>query len=60
MTHRRLPIRSRRRKIMMSEKEALKKAIEQTISNSYAEEFELLRCLFKMYERAEEEDNDGN
>lgn len=45
---------------MMSEKEALKKAIEQTISNSYAEEFELLRCLFKMYERAEEEDNDRN
>ena len=44
----------------MSEKEALKKAIEQTISNSYAEEFELLRRLFKMYEKAEEEDNGGN
>lgn len=37
----------------MTNREAIKKAIEQVISNSYAEEFELLRTLFRMYEEAE-------
>ena len=41
----------------MTNREAIKKAIEQIISNSYAEEFELLRKLFQMYEEAE--DNAG-
>ena len=43
----------------MSDSEAIKKAIEQTISNSYAEEFELLRKLFCMYEEAEEAELNG-
>ena len=37
----------------MTNREAIKKAIEQVISNSYAEEFELLRTLFRLSEEAE-------